>query len=177
MKFTPPQRFTSCTNMRVHIAAMLLFFTEKAAAKVCDGHPRKCEMCESGSIPCSECLADVACVALNNGVKMPLVGLGTGASAFGHQCHEPAPDPPFINERCFIEQARLAATEWIGRGGELVEMAQDDLNQVPVGMAIAASGVDRSELFLETKCIGSLTFEGTLECIYDALQMLQASFP
>ena len=107
---------------------------------------------------------------------MPLVGLGTGASAFGNECDEPPPNPPFTNERCFVDMAKRAAADWIGRGGALVETAQDDLNQVPVGAAYAESGVDRSELFLMTKCIGSLSFEGTSECIYDALQMLQTDY-
>lgn len=86
---------------------------------------------------------------------MPIVGLGTGASAFASVCNEPPPNPPFVNEECFKEQAAAATAAWAGRGGALVETAQDDLNQVPVGRALADSGVDRSELFVETKCIGS----------------------
>ena len=83
-------------------------------------------------------------------------------SAFATLCKDLAPNPPFTEERCAIEQAKIAASAWIGRGGALVETAQDNLNQVPVGAAIAASGVDRRDFFMETKCIGSLSFEGTL---------------
>ena len=58
----------------------------------------------------------------------------------------------------------------MARGGALIETAQDDLNDVPVGNALREAGIDRSEVFIETKCIGSLTFEGILECVYDSLQ-------
>jgi len=161
---------------------MSVFFlmSSMVLGMVCDGVPR-CKMCSDPlSMPCSQCLSTIPCVNLTGGVQMPVVGLGTGASAFGRQCDEPPPNPPFTNERCFIEQAKLAAKAWVGRGGELVETAQDDLNQVPVGAAIAEAaaefGVKRGDLFLMTKCIGSLTFEGTLECVYDALQMLQTLY-
>jgi diketogulonate reductase-like aldo/keto reductase len=140
---------------------------------VCDGVDRPCPLCRTGEIDCSECIANIACVTLNGGVRMPVVGLGTGASAYATQCDEPLPNPPFVNEDCFKEQAALAAKAWVLRGGALVETAQDDLNQVPVGIALKESGVNRSEIFVETKCMGSLTFEGTLVCVYDALQMLQ----
>ena len=114
---------------------------------VCD-HDRRCPMCIRGEIDCSECLASIPCVEIAHDVRMPVLGLGTGASAFGSQCWEPEPNPPFTNETCFKRQARLAAAEWIGRGGGLLETAQDDLNQVPVGAAIAESQVDPSELFV-----------------------------
>lgn len=154
---------------------LILVAVSFASATVCDGHSR-CPLCDDGSIECSSCLATVPCIQIAEGVQMPIVGLGVGASAFGSECDEPPPNPPFVNESCFIQQAKLATKAWVGRGGALVETAQDDLNQVPVGTAIKESGVDRRDVFLMTKCIGALTFEGILECVYDALQMLQTDY-
>ena len=77
---------------------------------------------------------------------------------------------PHVRGQCFQEQAALATKAWVARGGALIETAQDDLNDVPVGNALREAGIDRSEVFIETKCIGSLTFEGILECVYDSLQ-------
>ena len=69
-------------------------------------------------------------VTLNNGVEMPLVGLGTW-DLRGHEC---------------AETVRTA----IGLGYRLIDTAQMYGNEKEVGEGILMSGVPREELFVTT---------------------------
>lgn len=70
-------------------------------------------------------------VTLNNGVKMPILGLGTW-DLRGRQCEE------------------VVATA-IGEGYRMIDTAQMYQNEVEVGRGIKRSGARREELFITTK--------------------------
>ena len=70
-------------------------------------------------------------VTLNNGVKMPVLGLGT---------YQLSPD-----------DAEAAVTSALGQGYELIDTANAYVNERAVGRGIKASGRAREEVFLETK--------------------------
>jgi diketogulonate reductase-like aldo/keto reductase len=93
-------------------------------------------------------------VTLNNGVKMPILGFGVFQ----------IPDP------AACEQAVLDA---ISVGYRSIDTAASYGNEESVGRAIAASGVDRNELFITTKLwIQSQGYEGTLEAFEQSMQKL-----
>lgn len=71
-------------------------------------------------------------VKLNNGVEMPLFGLGTWQLEEG-------------------EEARQAVTAALQAGYRLIDTAAAYGNERSVGRAIAESGIDRQEIFLTTK--------------------------
>lgn len=85
---------------------------------------------------------------LNNGVKMPVEGLGT-----------------FLMSPAEAEAASLAALE---AGYEHIDTANAYMNERAVGRAIAKSGVERDRLFVSTKLwpsvyeAGDTAVEGTL---------------
>lgn len=85
---------------------------------------------------------------LNNGVKMPVEGLGT-----------------FLMSSAEAEAASLAALE---AGYEHIDTANAYMNERAVGRAIAKSGVERDRLFVSTKLwpsvyeAGDVAVEGTL---------------
>ena len=85
---------------------------------------------------------------LNNGVKMPVEGLGT-----------------FLMSPADAEAASLAALE---AGYEHIDTANAYMNEKAVGRAIAKSGVDREKLFVSTKLwpsvyeAGDAAVDGTL---------------
>lgn len=70
-------------------------------------------------------------VTLNNGVKMPMAGIGTFLLT---------PD-----------EAENSVTHALKEGYRLIDTANAYVNEKAVGHAIKKSGVDRSEIFLETK--------------------------
>lgn len=93
-------------------------------------------------------------VTLNNGVKMPILGFGVFQ----------IPDP------AACEQAVLDA---ISVGYRSIDTAASYGNEESVGRAIAASGVDRKELFITTKLwIQSQGYEGTLQAFEQSMQKL-----
>ncbi len=93
-------------------------------------------------------------VTLNNGVKMPILGFGVFQ----------IPDP------AACEQAVLEA---ISVGYRSIDTAASYGNEESVGRAIAASGVDRKELFITTKLwIQGQGFEGTLQAFEQSMQKL-----
>jgi 2,5-diketo-D-gluconate reductase A len=93
-------------------------------------------------------------VTLNNGVKMPILGFGVFQ----------IPDP------AACEQAVLDA---ISVGYRSIDTAASYGNEESVGRAIAASGVDRKELFITTKLwIQGQGFEGTLQAFEQSMQKL-----
>jgi methylglyoxal/glyoxal reductase len=71
-------------------------------------------------------------ITLNNGVKMPMVGLGTYLSKDGNETYE----------------AVLNALE---AGYRLIDTAAFYKNESSVGQAIKDSGINRSEIFVTTK--------------------------
>jgi diketogulonate reductase-like aldo/keto reductase len=71
-------------------------------------------------------------ISLNNGVKMPALGLG-------------------VLDRDTREQTTAAVAEALKVGYRLIDTAASYLNERHVGEAIARSGISRSEIFLTTK--------------------------
>lgn len=71
-------------------------------------------------------------VTLNNGVKMPIIGIGV------YQ----VPD---------AEQCENAVYEALKAGYRLIDTAAGYLNEEAVGRAIKRSGIPREELFVTTK--------------------------
>lgn len=92
---------------------------------------------------------------LNNGVKMPMLGLGTFQSN-GVDC----------------EKAVAAA---IRAGYRLIDTAEAYGNEAQVGRGIAASGIDRKELFLVTK-VNFRSYENTRETVLSSLEKLQTEY-
>src|SRR3954447_24650413 len=70
-------------------------------------------------------------ITLNNGVEMPALGLGVFQT------------PP--------EETRDAVRAALGSGYRLIDTAASYGNEREVGEAVRSTGVDRSEVFLETK--------------------------
>ena len=70
-------------------------------------------------------------ITLNNGVKMPMAGIGT-----------------FLLTPDEAEEAVLSA---LGNGYRLIDTANAYLNEKAVGRAMKKSGVEREDIFLETK--------------------------
>ena len=76
-------------------------------------------------------MPDVSTLTLNNGVTMPALGLGVFQT------------PP--------DETRAAVTAALETGYRHIDTAAAYGNERQVGEAVAASGLDRSEVFLETK--------------------------
>jgi 2,5-diketo-D-gluconate reductase A len=82
-------------------------------------------------------------LALNNGVQLPALGFGVFQT------------PADVTQAAVEEALRV--------GYRLIDTAASYLNEPEVGAAIAASGVDRSELFIQTKVwVSSYGFDQTL---------------
>jgi diketogulonate reductase-like aldo/keto reductase len=88
-------------------------------------------------------MPEVSTVTLNNGVTLPALGLGVFQT------------PP--------DETRDAVTAALQAGYRHIDTAAAYGNERQVGEAVAASGVDRSEVFLETKIwISDYGYEQTL---------------
>jgi diketogulonate reductase-like aldo/keto reductase len=82
-------------------------------------------------------------IRLNNGVDLPALGFGVFQT------------PPEVTQAAVEEALRL--------GYRLLDTAASYLNEPEVGAAIAASGIDRSELFVQTKVwVSNYSYDGTL---------------
>jgi 2,5-diketo-D-gluconate reductase A len=82
-------------------------------------------------------------LTLNNGVEFPALGFGVFQT------------PPDVTQAATEEAIRV--------GYRLIDTAASDLNEREVGAAIAASGVERSELFVQTKLwVSDYGYEGAL---------------
>lgn len=93
-------------------------------------------------------------VTLNNGVKMPLEGIGVFQ----------VPDP------AVCEQAVLDA---IATGYRLIDTAAAYMNEQAVGAAIQKCGVPREELFITTKLwVQDASYEGAKQAIETSLRNL-----
>lgn len=96
-------------------------------------------------------------ITLNNGIQMPLVGLGTNA-LHGQEC---------IN----------TILEAIHTGYRLIDTAQMYENEEEVGKAIQQCGIDRSDLFITTKLNGiSNSYEKSKKAIESSLQTLHLDY-
>lgn len=94
-------------------------------------------------------------IELNNGVKMPALGLGT-----------------FLNNGDECEQAVCAA---IKAGYRLIDTAQAYGNEKQVGNGIKAGGVDRKELFIVTK-VNFRSYENARETVLASLKNLKTDY-
>lgn len=92
-------------------------------------------------------------ITLNNGVQMPALGLGVFLS------------PP--------EQTAAAVRSALSVGYRLIDTAAAYLNERNVGEGIAASGVDRDEVFVTTKAwVSQYGYDETLRGFDQSLQRL-----
>jgi diketogulonate reductase-like aldo/keto reductase len=82
-------------------------------------------------------------IRLNNGVDLPALGFGVFQT------------PPDVTQAAVEEALRV--------GYRMIDTAASYLNEPEVGAAIAASGVDRSELFVQTKVwVSNYSYDGAL---------------
>ena len=95
------------------------------------------------------------CIMLNNGVEMPLLGLGTFKMA-GEEC---------------ANSVRMA----IQAGYRMIDTAEGYRNEEQVGQGIADSGIDRKELFIVTK-VNFRSFENTRETVLSSLKKLRTDY-
>jgi 2,5-diketo-D-gluconate reductase A len=103
-------------------------------------------------------MSHVTSVALNNGVKMPLLGFGVFQITDAGEC-----------ERSVAEAIRI--------GYRLIDTAAAYGNEEAVGKAIKASGVPREELFITTKLwIADAGEERAKQAFERSLQRLQLDY-
>lgn len=96
-------------------------------------------------------------ITLNNGVKMPQLGYGV------YQI------PKAECERCVADALKV--------GYRLIDTAQSYFNEEEVGMAIAASGIPRDEIFLTTKVwVEHYGHDKCRESVLDSMRMLQTDY-
>lgn len=96
-------------------------------------------------------------ITLNNGIEMPLVGLGTNA-LHGQECID-------------------TILEALNSGYRLIDTAQMYGNEEEVGKAIQQSGIHREDLFITTKLNGaSNSYEKSKKAIEESLQTLHLDY-
>ncbi|MGN0250377.1 MAG: aldo/keto reductase [Oliverpabstia sp.] len=93
-------------------------------------------------------------VTLNNGVSMPMAGIGTFLLS---------PD-----------EAEASVTSALQAGYRLIDTANAYVNEKAVGRAIQKSGIDRKEIFLETKLWPS--FYGQADAVKKTLERLDTDY-
>src|SRR5438046_7339307 len=82
-------------------------------------------------------------LTLNNGVELPALGFGVFQT------------PPDVTQAATEEALRV--------GYRMIDTAASYLNEPEVGAAIAASGIDRTALFIQTKAwVSDYSFDGVL---------------
>ncbi|MBC1544625.1 aldo/keto reductase [Listeria cossartiae] len=97
-------------------------------------------------------------VRLNNGVEVPILGFGT------YQI-------PDANE------AEQAVKDAITAGYRHIDTAQSYMNEEDVGRGIAASGVDRKELFITTKIwVENVSYKGVMSSFDRSLKRLSVDY-
>lgn len=94
-------------------------------------------------------------IKLNNGVEMPILGLGT-----------------FLNNGTDCEQSVCTA---IQNGYRLIDTAEAYGNEEQVGNGIKQSGIDRKELFIVTK-VNFKSYENTRETVLASLEKLGTDY-
>lgn len=98
------------------------------------------------------------CVTLNNGVKMPILGLGVYQMTDAVKCEE------------IVYQA-------LNHGYRLIDTAAAYGNEEAVGKAIKRSDVPREELFITTKLwITDATYEGTKKAFQRSMEWLDLDY-
>lgn len=98
-------------------------------------------------------MADVPMLTLNNGVKMPQLGLGVWQAS--------------------DDEAEFAVGAALRAGYRLIDTAAIYGNETGVGRAIAASGIPRDELFITTKLWNEdQGYDSTLEAFEESLKKL-----
>lgn len=95
-------------------------------------------------------------VKLNNGIEMPVLGLGTFLS----------------NDPAVCEQSVVDA---ISLGYRLIDTAQGYGNEEHIGRAIARCGVPREELFITTK-VWFRNYENTRASVEESMRKLQTDY-
>jgi len=95
-------------------------------------------------------------VALNNGVKMPVLGYGTYQT------------PPQITEQCVSDALRV--------GYRSIDTAQCYGNEHEVGLACRKSGIPRSELYITTKLWACHSYQDTLRSIDSSLKRIDMDY-
>jgi diketogulonate reductase-like aldo/keto reductase len=95
---------------------------------------------------------------------MPEVAMGTWAGSYK--------DCGAIDFTCVKQHARFAIDNWLHIGGRHVDGANDYRTQTVIAEALQGSGLKREDIFLTTKCPGTMGFEATIQCADDNLQML-----
>lgn len=95
-------------------------------------------------------------VKLNNGIEMPVLGLGT------YQTTNP-------------EECTQIVLDAIGMGYRLIDTAQGYGNEEYIGRAIAKCGVPRNELFITTK-VWFKNYEDTRTSIEESMRKLQTDY-
>jgi Aldo/keto reductases, related to diketogulonate reductase len=97
-------------------------------------------------------------VTLNNGVKMPIIGIGLWQ----------VPD---------AEEAENAVSEALKAGYRLIDTAAGYLNEEAVGRAIKRSGIPREELFVTTKIwVQDAGYESAKRAFEKSLKKLQLDY-
>lgn len=94
-------------------------------------------------------------ITLNNGIQMPMLGLGT-----------------FLMNGAQCEESVLAA---LRSGYRMIDTAEAYGNEDAVGNAIAQSGVPRQELFLVTK-VNFRSYEKAREAVEASLKKLRTAY-
>lgn len=96
-------------------------------------------------------------VALNNGVKMPILGFGVFQLSDG-DC-----------ERCVLDAIRA--------GYRLIDTAQAYYNEEAVGRAIARCGIAREELFITTKVwVTEHSYDKARTSVMESMRKLQTDY-
>lgn len=95
-------------------------------------------------------------ISLHNGVKMPILGLGTD----------------YLNDSKGQELIEGA----ISSGYRLIDTAQMYRNEAEVGAALCASGIKREEFFIVTKLLNSDDEASTAKSIEDSLKRLNMDY-
>ena len=93
---------------------------------------------------------------LNNGVKMPILGLGT----YGLRGND----------------GQKAISQAIQIGYRLIDTAQMYGNEAQVGAAVASSGVARSEFFITTKLSSDMNYDETFVRFDESMKKLRLDF-
>ncbi|MBC1987060.1 aldo/keto reductase [Listeria sp. FSL L7-0478] len=97
-------------------------------------------------------------VKLNNGVEVPILGFGT------YQITD-------------ANEAEQAVKDAITAGYRHIDTAQSYMNEEAVGRGIAASGVDRKELFITTKIwVENISYKGVMSSFDRSLKRLGVDY-
>lgn len=97
-------------------------------------------------------------VTLNNGIEMPIIGLG-------------------VYQMTDLEQCEQSVMDAISAGYRLIDTAASYMNEEAVGRAIKRSGVAREELFITTKLwVQDTGYERTKQAFDRSLQRLQLDY-